>query len=260
MNTQLVHALNDYVELRHNGTLLFRYTYVPTFDPWESRKPFMCPIYTLSGREITVYRPHDHVWHKGIQMTMACLSGQNFWGGYSWVREKKIYEKLDNVGSMKHIAWDELTCDEDRIVLRERLKWITQAGAGWINEVRELRVDLKPDEGFWSLNWAMRLSNMSGQMLRFGSPTTEGHINAGYGGLFWRGPRSFTGGKILGTGNIEGPEAMGQRSPWLACRHARWNSRSIDDPVRRSTGESQLSAKVVHALERVCVYLNKLQL
>ncbi len=176
----------------------------------------MCPIYTLSGREITVYRPHDHVWHKGIQMTMACLSGQNFWGGYSWVREKKIYEKLDNVGSMKHIAWDELTCDEDRIVLRQRLKWITQAGAGWINEVRELRVDLKPDEGFWSLNWAMRLSNMSGQMLRFGSPTTEGRINAGYGGLFWRGPRSFTGGKILGTGNIEGPEAMGQRSPWLA--------------------------------------------
>jgi hypothetical protein len=39
---------------------------------------------------------------------------------------------------------------------------------------------------------------------------------AGYGGLFWRGPRSFLGGTILAGGGRSGPEVMGQAAPWLA--------------------------------------------
>ncbi len=39
---------------------------------------------------------------------------------------------------------------------------------------------------------------------------------AGYGGLFWRGPRSFFRGQILAGNNLEGPQVMGQPAPWLA--------------------------------------------
>jgi hypothetical protein len=39
---------------------------------------------------------------------------------------------------------------------------------------------------------------------------------AGYGGFFWRGPRSFHGGKILAGGGLQGPEVMSKRAPWLA--------------------------------------------
>lgn len=39
---------------------------------------------------------------------------------------------------------------------------------------------------------------------------------AGYGGLFWRGPRSFLKGTILAGDGLEGPEVMGQAAPWLA--------------------------------------------
>jgi hypothetical protein len=52
----------------------------------------------------------------------------------------------------------------------------------------------------------------------FGSPTTEGRENAGYGGLFWRGPRSFTGGRVLVPGGEGGDELMGVRAPWLGFR------------------------------------------
>jgi len=52
----------------------FSYNYAPTYCPFEARKPYMHPIHTLAGNPITCYRPHDHVWHKGIQMTMAVLS------------------------------------------------------------------------------------------------------------------------------------------------------------------------------------------
>jgi hypothetical protein len=195
--------------------LLFRYNYAPTFDPWEARKPYLHPVNTLAGNEITCYRPHDHVWHKGIQMTMANLSGQNFWGGFSYVRDQG-YVKLDNVGQMQHTQWEELSCNDSDFVLHERLKWVTAAGQPWIDEHRILRLaEINIDKGYWSIDWEMRLENIWTESLKFGSPTTEGRVNAGYGGLFWRGPRSFTNGKIIGPGTIEGPEAMGQSAPWL---------------------------------------------
>src|SRR5689334_16200997 len=100
MSAKLLHSINEAVELHFANKLLFRYVYAPQFDPFESRKPYMHPICTLAGNEITCFRPHDHVWHKGVQMTMAHLSGQNFWGGFSYVRDQG-YVKLENVGSMQ---------------------------------------------------------------------------------------------------------------------------------------------------------------
>ncbi len=49
-----------------------------------------------------------------------------------------------------------------------------------------------------------------------GSPTTNGRDNAGYGGLFWRGPRSFTGGTVTMPEGTGGDEFMGRRAPWVA--------------------------------------------
>ena len=47
-----------------------------------------------------------------------------------------------------------------------------------------------------------------------GSPTTEGRDNAGYGGLFWRGPRSFTGGTVIGADGTTGEDVRGIRGEW----------------------------------------------
>ena len=72
------------LELKWEAVTLFRYIYDPDMPQAESPKPFFHPVNTLAGDLITIYRPHDHVWHKGIQMTIAHLDGQNFWGGGSY--------------------------------------------------------------------------------------------------------------------------------------------------------------------------------
>jgi hypothetical protein len=59
------------------------------------------------------------------------------------------------------------------------------------------------------------LANESGEDIVIGSPTTQGRPNAGYGGLFWRAPRSFTGGTVLTPDGPGGDEVMGRRGPWL---------------------------------------------
>ena len=57
---------------------------------------------------------------------------------------------------------------------------------------------------------------MSDGTLAFGSPTTKGRDNAGYGGLFWRGPRSFTGGLLVAPTGAGGDELRGSRAEWFA--------------------------------------------
>jgi len=108
-------------------------------------------------------------------------------------------------------------CDADTALLLERLEWLTQAGETWISEHRRIRVtEVQQEHGYWSLDLSFDLQNVRGAPLTFGSPTAAGRPAAGYGGLFWRGPRSFLRGKILAADGLSGPEVMGQSSPWLA--------------------------------------------
>ncbi|WP_308249868.1 PmoA family protein [Sphaerisporangium fuscum] len=189
------------------GVELMRYVYRPEMPAFEAPKPYAHPLRTLRGDVVTAYRPHDHRWHKGLQMTASHLSGQNFWGGGSYVRERAGYVDLPNVGTMRH---EEFTSPG-----RERLTWHTQAGEHWVDEVRELAVHDVEDDS-WALSISTSMTNVRGEPLRFGSPATEGRPMAGYSGLFWRGPRCFTDGQVIAEDGRGGPEMMGRTASWLA--------------------------------------------
>jgi hypothetical protein len=215
MRPRLVHAFGDAVELRRGADLLFRYVYEPRTDPAESPKPYFHPLRTLAGEEVTLFRPHDHPWHTGLAMTSAHLSGENFWGGPTYVRDRG-YVGLENHGRIRHRAWKEMRSGDAGMFLEEHLSWISHGGEAWIEEERGISVaEVDPTSSLWSLDLSFRLKNVRDRPLVFGSPTTEGRQAAGYGGLFWRGPRSFGDGEILAH-DLEGPEVMGRTSPWLA--------------------------------------------
>ena len=217
MTLRLTHVYDDSLSVEWNGTTLFRYVYVPHMPPAESPKPYFHPISTLARNDVSIYRPYDHVWHKGLQMTMAVLNGQNFWGGPSYVHGKG-YVQLPNNGRMDHQGWDAITPQERGVHLAERLAWIEYGGAQWIDERRVIDVRVAEQDEYWRLDVEMALRNVSGETLRFGSPTTEGRPQAGYGSLFWRGPRSFFKGKVMAAGGLEGQgeDIMGKAAPWLA--------------------------------------------
>jgi hypothetical protein len=193
---------------------ILRYVYRPKTLPFEGPKPYLHPIRTMAGDVVTAYRPHDHRWHKGIQMTASDVSGQNFWGGVSYVRGQG-YVDLPNVGTMRHEEFTTLETFDERVHLAERLTWHTQAGEHWVDERRELTVRDVDGES-WALEFGTELTNVRGEPLVFGSPTTQGRPLAGYSGLFWRGPRAFTDGEIIAGDGPGGPEMMGRRAPWLA--------------------------------------------
>lgn len=184
---------------------LFRYTYRPDTPAFECPCPSFHPLRTLDGDIVTGNRPHDHRWHKGLAMTASHLSGQNFWGGVSWVSGEG-YQVLDNVGSLVHRTFAGPGVEE--------IDWVTSTGEKWISERRGISFGIDAD--FWWLDLTFELRNVRGAPLEFGSPTVFGREQAGYCGFFWRGPRSFTGGSVLASDGRSGPELMGGRADWLA--------------------------------------------
>ena len=114
----------------------------------------------------------------GELMTSAYLSGENFWGGPTFVRDKG-YVWLENQGRIKHQAWNEIRSDGS--LMKEFLSWISHEEV-WIEEERGISVgEVDPAGGFWSLDLSFRLKNVRYRPLIFGSPTTEGRPAAGYG-------------------------------------------------------------------------------
>jgi hypothetical protein len=190
-----------------------RYTYRPTDDQYESPRPFFHPLTTLEGDEVTISRPWDHVWHKGLSWALPNVGEHNFWGGATYTRDTG-YANLDNNGAMAHESFTSIDASEDGITASESLRWSGQDGRPVIAEKRRFSIRLL--EGAWVLLFETEMSNISSAEIGIGSPTTEGRDNAGYGGLFWRGPRSFTGGEFRSAGGPGGDELMGTRSPWIA--------------------------------------------
>lgn len=199
---------------RSNAVDLGRYVAEPDTPEVESRKPFMHPMRTLRGDLVSAYRPWDHPWHKGLQMTWSEVSGQNFWGGKTYVDGEYVW--LDNVGRMQHESYDRAEIIDGAAHVVQRLSWITAAGQTWVAERRSMRLAVDEPNGAWTLDIEIELHNVRGEALEYGSPTTLGRPEAGYTGLFWRGPRSWTGGRVIGPAGREGPELMGQEAPWLA--------------------------------------------
>ncbi|WP_158887462.1 PmoA family protein [Amycolatopsis anabasis] len=213
----VTHRHGERITVESGGVELLSYVYKPDPVAYEARKPYAHPLRTLSGNLVSGYRPHDHRWHKGIQMTASHLSGQNFWGGHTYVPGAWYQDLPGRIGSMRHDGFAEFTVEEDRLAFRELLTWIENGGAEWASERRDLVVhSVDAEEGAWALDWAIELTNVRGEPLVFGSPTAEGRELAGYTGLHWRGPRDFGGGEILAPDGRGGEEMMGRQAPWLA--------------------------------------------
>lgn len=218
MTIRVTHVHGDHIAVEAaNGTEILRYVYRPDPVAYEARKPYAHPLRTLGGRVVSGYRPSDHRWHKGLQMTASHLSGQNFWGGHSYVHGEGYLDLHDVIGSMRHDGFSAFTVDEQQLAFTEELTWVENGGDEWARETRGVRVhSVDEAAGAWALDWSIRLTNLRDVPLDFGSPTTAGRELAGYTGLHWRGPRDFTGGVAFAPEGEGAEKLMGTRSQWLA--------------------------------------------
>lgn len=219
----VVRVDDDHLSVTAGDVEIARYVFRPDLAAIESPKPYLFPLRSLTGAPLAGYRPRDHRWHKGLQLTLSHLSGENFWGGPTFDPAVKDpphgYVQRDNVGRQRHDGFDEISTGPDgAATVRERLTWITSTGEAWLTERRSLRFHgVDAAAGTWALDLDADLANVHDRPLEVGSPTTLGRPRAGYGGLFWRGPRAWIGGSVLtSAGPSDEDRAMGSTGDWLA--------------------------------------------
>ncbi|WP_104166250.1 DUF6807 family protein [Arthrobacter sp. SX1312] len=190
-------------------------------------RPFLHPVLTPGGQPVSDYAPADHPWHWGLGITVSAIDvpGQedpvNLWGGptYSGARG---YVQLPNNGSQRvrsrrHAGH----------VVVQRIGWCAADGSKFLEEERAWSADtLRAGDVGWSRTTVQSTwANVSGGPLAFGSPTTAGRPNAGYGGFFLRLAPSFDGSSIIapsagGAGAVGEGDAMGTAHAWLGLQSA----------------------------------------
>jgi hypothetical protein len=215
------------VTVLDGGTELCRYVYRPDTPLLESPKPYISPLRTRAGRLVSLFRPWDHVWHKGIAWSLPVIDDENFWGGPTYVHGR-FYVQMDNNGTQRHREPIRASGAADSAAISHGLDWITQSGERIFSEERALGVTVLSADA-WALTFDTAMTNTTDRDIAIGSPTTRGRENAGYGGLFWRGPRSFTSGTLVSPGGMGGDELRGQRHEWMAFagRHDEDDAASI---------------------------------
>jgi len=241
------HTVGTGVTVLHDDRSLFGYTYGPDTVQLESPKPYLHPIRTLDGDLVSLYRPHDHVWHKGIAWSLPNVGDDNFWGGPTYLRGRG-YVQLPNNGAATHDTLTRLDVTGDGVTLAHTLDWSSQDRRPVFTEVRSLTARLVGGGAAWALIFDTRMTNVSGRTIPIGSPTTAGRENAGYGGLFWRGPRSFTDGVVHSPAGSGGEELRGTRHEWMGYsgQHdetSRWSTLVMVDDTRNPRHPPQWFAR-----------------
>ena len=185
------------------------YVWRPGLADSMSPRPYLHPVRTLAGTEVTELAPDDHVHHLGVSVAVPDVGGRNFWGGRTYVRGRGP-TWLDDHGTQRHLSWSAMAADS----FIESLAWIGADGGEVLRERRA--VAFRPVGGHWALDFAFELTNVTGAPLSIGSPATNGRPGAGYGGFFWRAPGSSTGVRVFGPDREGEREVHGGRADWLA--------------------------------------------
>jgi hypothetical protein len=176
-------------------------------------RPFIHPLYTPAGREVTRDSPPGHVHHHGLMLAYGNIARDgdnrepyvNFWADSG---------EPAGLGRIVHKGLDELRAGPDaaRIVARNEWRRISD-DALFLTERRTITL-LRPESGEGCLlTWRSDLT-AAGRPLIFGG--TPG-LGVSYYGLGLRVPEDMDGGQLLDANGKTGVEAVnGDDARWCA--------------------------------------------
>lgn len=192
---QLNHELRNSIELRTPAQEMPRWRYVYGGRP----KPFFHPLCTPSGHCLTLFEPHDHVWHRGLWFTIKFINGENFW------------EEHAPYGTQNTPLPPDVTHGEDgSILISSTQTWERPHGAGSVfAERRQFRYVPLQDDAY-VLDFETELTAQADLLLDKTPFTTWG----GYGGLTFRGNRNWQQTRLLFSDGTTSDRPLGIFADW----------------------------------------------
>ncbi len=174
----LTHNIGQSIELTEPARELPLWKYVYGGKP----KPYLHPLCTPAGHCLTLFEPHDHVWHRGLWYTIKFINGENFW------------EELEPFGTQRTVSPPAIVhLPGGRIVLHSDLEWLRPDNQTAVfNEQRHISYESLDDESY-ALDVETALTAQADLTLDRTPFTTWG----GYGGLIVRGNRNWQETRLL---------------------------------------------------------------
>lgn len=193
--TELRHVLGQSLELVQPGLEAPLWRYVYGGKP----KPFFHPLHTPAGFCVSLFEPHDHIWHRGLWFTIKYVNGENFW------EERGEYgcQVVELPPTVAHGA-------DGSIHFQHQSSWQRHGGAGIVlQESRSITyVPLAADA--YALDFDICLTAVVEAVL----DRTPFDKWGGYGGLILRGNRNWQKTVISLSDGSEHERPLGAPAAW----------------------------------------------
>jgi len=161
-------------------------------------KPYIHPLRTPAGHCLSLIEPHDHLWHRGLWFTFKFVNGDNFW-------EENAGHGVQRATQVPEISHE----GDDQVAVRMNLEWI-QPGSGDTVLVEDRSISYRPGDGVDTFDWETSLLANRDVILDRTPYTTWG----GYGGLSFRGSRSWAVDRYLLPDAATADRPAGQPGAW----------------------------------------------
>ncbi|MCF3145199.1 DUF6807 family protein [Streptomyces platensis] len=182
--------------------------------------PYIHPLRTLSGHEVTEVKPATHPYQHGLFLSAQNVAESNFWGPATYlpVHGYVLRDDRGDIRSQKH----EVYGSAGAAGVNEKLHWVSKQGMVLLEEDRVIEVErVDPAESCWVLRFSYTLRNVTDEWIHFATPGSDGRKDStgrpgwGYSGLFWRGPMSMQNGLIVGPETSGEQQLDGDSTAWL---------------------------------------------
>jgi hypothetical protein len=168
---------------------------------WGARKrPFVHPVRTPGGVELTRDAPEDHPWHHALWFTIKFVNEENFW------------EEYDAYGVLRHVDEPQIDeSDDGRVAISGELRWIRpdRETVALTEQRRITHVPLDRDDAY-AIDFETSLVPASDAVFDRTPFTTWG----GYGGLALRGRGDWHDTTLLLSDGRRVDRVIGEPAEW----------------------------------------------
>jgi hypothetical protein len=190
----------------------------------EANKQYLFPVYGPTGKLMTRSFPmkkvegekQDHYHHRGICFGHSDINGFNSWmerGSISLLPDDQLTAKqkaaLAKMGTIKHIAFQEIKGGAGQAVIVEENQYLGADGSKSVTEIRKITFHAEGETRL--IDWDQEFIARDGEVT-FGDSKDAG--------LSIRVPSSMAvdskqGGRIITSTGITDKDAWGKRAPWV---------------------------------------------
>jgi len=169
-------------------------------------KPYLHPLRTVSGYDLTWYRPEDHPWHLGLWFSWKLINGVNYW------ETDRVTGLCQGITAIKDFKVTKAIKDSVRFSMV--LEYHPPEEPVLLTEARTITVSAPREDGSYFMDWhAVFTAGETAVFLDRTKPSSQGGPAwGGYAGLAYRSAKDMTErevrdstgwkntGKIMGSG------------------------------------------------------------